>query len=43
MVAAQAGCSPDTALRMMKERAEATGNSLKDIAADVLARSTRFG
>ena len=42
MVAAQADCSPDTALRLMKERAEATGKSLRDIAAEVLERTTSF-
>jgi hypothetical protein len=42
MVAAQADCSPDTALRLMMERSEATGASLSDIAAAVLERRTRF-
>jgi ANTAR domain len=42
MVAAQADCSPDTALRLMKERAEATGVSLSDIAVAVLERRARF-
>jgi hypothetical protein len=41
MVAAQAECSPDTALRLMKARAEATGFSLRDIAVAVLERRTR--
>ena len=43
MVAAQAGCSPDTALGLMRERAEATNISLNDIAVAVLERRTRFG
>ena len=42
MVAAQADCSPDTALRLMRDRAEATGISLSDIAVSVLERTTRF-
>jgi hypothetical protein len=42
MVAAQADCSPDTALRLMKERAEETSVSLRDIAVAVLERRTRF-
>jgi ANTAR domain len=43
MVSAQAECSPDTALRLMKEHAEATDISLTDIAVAVLERRTRFG
>ena len=43
MVAAQVHSSPDTALRLMKERAAATGISLRDIAGAVLERRTRFG
>ena len=42
MVAVQADCSPDAALRLMKERAEATGVSLSDIAVALLERRTRF-
>lgn len=42
MVAAQVGCSPDTALCLMKERAEATSASVSDIAVAVLERRTRF-
>lgn len=42
MIAAQVDCSTDTALRLMKERAEATGISLRDIAGAVLERKTRF-
>ena len=42
MVAAQTDCSPDIALQLMKERAEASGISLRDIAVAVLERRTRF-
>jgi hypothetical protein len=42
MVSIQLGCELDDALTRMYERADETGETLDDVAADVVARLTRF-
>jgi AmiR/NasT family two-component response regulator len=42
MVSVQLGCELDDALARMRERADETGETLDEIAADVVARLTRF-
>jgi hypothetical protein len=42
MVSVQLGCELDDALTRMRERADETGETLDEIAADVVARLTRF-
>jgi hypothetical protein len=42
MVATQLGCELDDALARMRQRADETGETLDDVAADVVARLTRF-
>jgi hypothetical protein len=42
MVAAQVGCSPDVALLLMSERAEASNRTLEEIAVAVVEHETRF-
>jgi hypothetical protein len=43
MLAAQAGCSPDAALVLMNERADASDRTLEAVAVAVLERDIRFG
>jgi AmiR/NasT family two-component response regulator len=42
MVSIQLGCELEDALTRMRERADETGETLDHIAADVIARLTRF-
>ncbi len=42
IVSAQLGCELDDALARMRKRAGETGETLEEIAADVVARLTRF-
>ncbi len=42
MVSVQADCTPEQALRLMTERAEATGARVEEVARAVIERATRF-
>ena len=43
MISVQASCSPDDALRILRERALVTGESVDDLAAATVERRIRFG
>ena len=43
MVSVQANCAVDEALKLMKERAQATGTSLLEVACATVEHRIRFG
>jgi hypothetical protein len=42
MVSVQADCTPEQALTLMTQRAEATGARVEEVARAVIERATRF-